>query len=132
MGFLSKLFGGKQNAEQVGSVQATMYCLTKTPEQVEMLCNGYKRTVDDEIFPPDTVWVGPRSKVYHYLDSCCGYVLADGTIPLPESEALRLGLHRCKKCDWHGVPVPEPGTKSVSMAKPVSRIASEPIRRKQK
>lgn len=108
-----------------GSVHAQMLQITRTDEQVEMLRSGYKENFDNEIFEPGTVWAIPRSKVYHYRDVCCGTVLAEA-VPIAEGEALRRGLHRCKKCDWHGTPVPAPSDSPMPDRRPVSKAKVEP------
>ena len=87
-GFLSGLFSRKE----------------KPVDRIEMLRKGYKENFDGEFFPPDTVWAAPGSKVYHAMDHCTAtgdYV--DGG-PLSESEAIRRGLRRCKRCEWLKVP----------------------------
>lgn len=86
MGFLSSLFMKKPKAEPI--------------DRIEMLRKGYKENFEGEFFPPDTVWAAPGSKVYHVGDHCSatgGQVDGD---PLPESEAIRRGLRRCKRCEW--------------------------------
>lgn len=90
MSFLSSLFKKKPKAEPI--------------DRIEMLRQGYKENFEGEFFPPDTVWTAPGSKVYHALDHCTAtgdYI--DGC-PLPESEAIRQGLRRCKRCEWLKVP----------------------------
>ena len=128
MGFLSKIFGAAHGGGFSASVGSSMLEITRTDEQSEMLRNGYKENFSHEIFAPDTVWVGPRSKVYHFLDSCSSGVLPDGSVAIPEGEALRRGLHRCKKCDWGNVPVPPPASKPMRDARPVSRCKVRKIR----
>ena len=124
---------GEAKSEQVstnqsGSVQMEVQRIDRTDEQIKMLRNGYKENFDNEIFAPDTVWAGPRSKVYHCLDCCVdGIVIADG-IPMPESEALRRGLRRCKKCDWGNIPIPSPGKKPITRSKPISRASVKTIK----
>lgn len=84
MGFLSGLFGRKE----------------KPVDRIEMLRKGYKENFDGEFFPPDTVWAAPGSKVYHVGDHCTGTGGQVDGGPLPESEAIRQGLRRCKRCEW--------------------------------
>ena len=109
-----------------GSVSAQRFQITRTDEQVEMLRAGYKENAAHEIFPPDTVWASPRSEVYHFGDSCGSVILPD-VVPIGEGEALRRGLRRCKKCDWHGAPVPAPGSSPEPVRTPVSRAKVEPV-----
>lgn len=90
-------------------------------EQERLKRAGYKEAGDFELFPPDTVWVGSGSKVYHYSDFCIDGIQLRDALPLSESEALRRGLRRCKKCDWHGVPVPAAGQRPAPAVKPLSR-----------
>lgn len=122
---LSIIFPISRN--NASSIDIGMLKVEWTDKQREMLRNGYKETFDNEIFPPDTVWAGSHSKVYHYSDCCAGVGIADGE-PMPESEALRRGLRRCKKCDWHGTPVPSPGKKPVPKSKPVSKAVVKPVK----
>lgn len=109
-----------------GSVSAQRFQITRTDEQAEMLRAGYKENAAHEIFPPDTVWASPRSGVYHFGDSCGSVILPD-VVPIGEGEALRRGLRRCKKCDWHGVPVPAPGSSPEPVRTPVSKAKVEPV-----
>ena len=99
MGFLSKIFAPFGGGTKPG-FQA-YYRTEYTSTQLEMLQMGYKENSDHEIFMPDTVWIGPRSKVYHSCDRCLGtsFGVSGGAIPIPESEAVRRGLHRCKRCE---------------------------------
>lgn len=108
------------------SVSAQRFQITRTDEQVEMLRAGYKENSAHEIFPPDTVWASPRSEVYHFGDSCGSVILPD-VVPIGEGEALRRGLRRCKKCDWHGAPVPAPGSSPEPVRTPVSKAKVEPV-----
>ena len=87
---------------------------------------GFKENSAHEIFPPDTVWASPRSEVYHFGDSCGSVILPD-VVPIGEGEALRRGLRRCKKCDWHGAPVPAPGSSPEPVRTPVSKATVEPV-----
>ena len=121
MGFLSKIFAPFGGGTKPG-FQA-YYRTEYTSTQLEMLQMGYKENSDHEIFMPDTVWIGPRSKVYHSCDRCLGtsFGVSGGAIPIPESEAVRRGLHRCKRCEWGRSPVPAPSQKPLSEARPVSR-----------
>lgn len=109
-----------------GSVSAQRFQITRTDEQVAMLRAGYKENAAHEIFLPDTVWASPRSEVYHFVDSCGSVILPD-VVPIGEGEALRRGLRRCKKCDWHGAPVPAPGSSPEPVRTPVSRAKVEPV-----
>ena len=117
MGLLSKLFGIST------SVGIERQEISWTDAQVDMLKRGYKRNFNDELFPPDTVWAGPRSKVYHVSDSCSDGVVLSGYDPIPESEGVRRGLHRCKKCTWGKTPVPAPCRRPVTKVKPVSQAS---------
>lgn len=122
MGFLSKILGPHGGGSTKPGFRA--YCRTEyTSTQLEMLQMGYKENSNHEIFMPDTVWVGPRSKVYHSQDHCFGTAFgANGdAIPIPESEAVRRGLHRCKRCEWSKAPVPAPSRRPLGEARPVSR-----------
>ena len=65
MGFLSKIFSTFEGGTKPGFQP---HCRTEySPAQLEMLQMGYKENSAHEIFMPDTVWIGPRSKVYHCL-----------------------------------------------------------------
>lgn len=46
------------------------------------------------------VCVNPGSKVYHCESGGCGTIASDAT-DMTEKKAIALGLHRCKRCDWH-------------------------------
>lgn len=109
-----------------GSVSAQRFQITRTDEQEAMLRAGCKESTVHEIFEPDTVWVVPRSGVYHFEDFCGSVILPDA-VPMGEAEALRRGLRRCKKCDWHGAPVPAPGTSPEPVRTPVSKVKVEPV-----
>lgn len=110
-----------QKRKRSGSVGLERYRVEWSDAQERLIRDGYKEAGDYELFPPDTVWATPRAKVYHYSDSCVdGIVLVDGEA-MKESEALRRGLRRCMRCDWHGVSVPAPGKRPSSKVKPVSR-----------
>ena len=92
-------------------------------EYIDLMQDGYKETIDREIFPPDTVWAGSKSKVYHSTDGngCSGY-LPEDVDAMPEAEAIRRGLHRCKLCEWpKGSMPPEPAPNPLPLAKPVAR-----------
>lgn len=65
------------------------------------LQSGWKMDAHERIHPPDTVWVGPRSKVYHCRDYCCGAIIAaDGIRSMTERKAISLGYRKCQRCDW--------------------------------
>ena len=68
MGFLSKIFAPFGGGTKPG-FQA-YYRTEYTSTQLEMLQMGYKENSDHEIFMPDTVWIGPRSKVGLSLQGC--------------------------------------------------------------
>jgi len=48
----------------------------------------------------DKVCVNPGSKVYHCESGGCGGMASDAA-EMTEQKAIALGLHRCKRCDWH-------------------------------
>ena len=110
------------------SVKIEKSVIIRTEKQEAMLRSGYKESFDHEIFPPDTVWAGHRSKVYHYSDICSNGEGDNDWQPLSEGEALRRGLHRCKKCDWHGAPVPAPLKRPGKPVKPVSHVKVKVIK----
>lgn len=74
-------------------------------KNMKRLESGWKRDCDGVVHPPDTVWVGPRSQVYHHMDYCRGCYISSGK-PMPEKKAIKLGLCRCSKCDWDYTPFP--------------------------
>lgn len=76
MGFLSKIFAPFGGGTKPG-FQA-YYRTEYTSTQLEMLQMGYKENSDHEIFMPDTVWIGPRSKVYHSCDRSLPWHLVRG------------------------------------------------------
>jgi hypothetical protein len=70
-----------------------------------LLKSGWKRDLNGVVHPPDTVWVRPRSHVYHHMDFCQGGYFEKST-SMTEMAAERLGLRRCSKCDWDYIPFP--------------------------
>lgn len=127
MGLFSKLLP-RSKVEFSGSVTASERVIERTDKQVDMLRNGYKENWEHEIFKPDTVWFGARSKVYHCSD-CCNGSFVSGATPYPEAEAVRRGLTRCKKCEWHGAAIPKPCKHPAQPSKPVSKASVRPARR---
>lgn len=79
-------------------------------KESRMIREGCKEGPNMVYYPPDTVFARKHSEVYHVENGCAGvgilYREKDGYI-LPEAEALRRGLRRCKKCQWK-TPQPEP------------------------
>lgn len=70
-------------------------------EEVLLLQSGWKRDIDDEIYPPETVWVNTRTDIYHCFYHCNGTAISQSVVErMPESEAVSLGYTRCRRCDW--------------------------------
>ncbi len=68
--------------------------------------NGYQEW-DWEYYDPDTVWLAGRNgKTYHSSPYCNSYIKFTDPIPLPECEAVRRKLKRCKRCQWKSEPPP--------------------------
>ena len=114
MGLFSKLFGGSARHEHPSSYD----------DYIRLMQQGYKESRDREVFPPDTVWAGRRSKVYHSSDAqwCGAGAFPEDAEPMPEAEAVRRGLHRCKRCEWPvGSAPPEPARRALPLARPVMR-----------
>lgn len=128
MGFLSMLFGKKQTPTMSVSIGSELRRISYTDEQVEMLESGYKESCDHEIFSPDTVWFAPRSQVYHASDCCSGCIISDDPIAVPEKEAVRRGLRRCKKCEWPDTAIPSPSIRPMRNSRPVSKCDVKRLR----
>lgn len=128
MGLLSALFGKKQAPTMSFSIGAELRRISYTDEQVEMLKSGYKESRYHEIFSPDTVWFGPRSQVYHSSDCCSGCVISEDPIAVPEKEAIRRGLRRCRKCEWPDAPIPSPSLRPMRNSRPVSKCEVKRLR----
>lgn len=96
MGFLSKIFAPFGGGTKPG-FQA-YYRTEYTSTQLEMLQMGYKENSDHEIFMPDTVWIGPRSKVYHSCDRCLGtsFGVSGGAIPTRKARQFAVGFTAAK------------------------------------
>lgn len=102
MGIFSFLFGSQHTKSADGpdfEISASVGHSEIDRSDLFLLASGWKRDVDGEIHPPETVWANPRGSVYHHLDCCCGVVLS-GSVPMTEGEAVDLGLSRCSRCDW--------------------------------
>ena len=102
MGILSALFGkSKPHINVTIETSATYSHSYFSAKDMKRLQSGWKQDADGEIYPPDTVWTRPGSKVYHNLDFCpasCNF--CDSVKPMSEKEAIKRGLRRCSKCDW--------------------------------
>lgn len=103
-----------------GSSGAYKTVIEYSEKQQGLLQAGYKVNDAYEIFSPDTVWIGPRSKVYHAEDCCAGFFVTDA-VPFPEAEGVRRGLHRCKKCEWRSAEIPKACKRPAKPSRPVSK-----------
>lgn len=100
-------FGGHKSRPRISvEVSAKVGHRYISDRDMKRLRDGWKMDVDGKVHPPDTVWVSPRSKVYHHMDYCRGAYLENAT-PMPEKKAIRLGLHYCSRCDWSYTPFSE-------------------------
>lgn len=99
---------------------------TAVSEKIEELKKaGYKTTWDGKyelFYPPDTVFFYPGSLVYHYDTGCGAWSCEKELEAVPEAEAVRRGMRRCKKCEWGDMPIPAPCIHEVSNAKPAYRF----------
>lgn len=65
--------------------------------------SNWKRDTNGKLFPPDTVWIAPHSKVYHCCDTCRKSIISSRSneiIFMSENEAVQIGLRPCSRCDW--------------------------------
>lgn len=106
MGILSALFG-KRKSIPIATVEISAKYSHDYISDTDMkrMQSGWKRDMDGIVHPPDTVWVGPRSQVYHHMDYCRGSRICSGK-PMPEKKAVKLGLRPCSKCEWDYIPFP--------------------------
>lgn len=80
-------------------ISATVSHSYISDKDMKLLQSSWKRDCDGMVHPPDTVWVAPRSQVYHHMDYCHGRRIFSGK-SMSEKKAVKLGLCRCSKCDW--------------------------------
>lgn len=101
------IFFGRRKPRPIATVEISAEIGNSyiSDKDMKLLQSGLKRDMDGEIYPPDTVWVSPRSHVYHHMDYCRGCRISSGK-PMPESKAIKLGLRACSKCDWDYTPFP--------------------------
>ena len=102
MGILSALFGKQKPRVNITiETSATVGQSYISDKDLKRLQSGWKQDANGIIYPPDTVWVRPGSKVYHHLDFCPGSCNScDSVKPMSEKEAIKRGLRPCSKCDW--------------------------------
>lgn len=104
MGFFSWLFGKSSPKTPLASVKYSTSATTRSravpDSETSLLSAGWKRDLNGDLFPPDTVWAGRRSQVYHYLDYCCGAIICNDPDPMTEAQAKERGLRPCSKCRW--------------------------------
>lgn len=115
-------FGKPPAPEDVPLVQPAHHSTNrKNKEASSLIKRGYP-VFQGFVYPPDTVFVCLNSRVYHsvpYSKSCPlnNYKV----LPVPESEAVRRGLRRCKKCQWPAPP-PAPSPFPVEFSKPICHV----------
>lgn len=97
----------------------------KSKEALSYVKQGYP-VFQGYVYPLDTVFVLGNSKTYHSsADSKSCSINQSRTLPIPESEAVRRGFRRCKRCHWKTPVPPTASPYPVEIAKPICSIYVE-------
>lgn len=111
MGIFSSLFGHKKTVNLKVNIKTSITAslshraISEHDLQLEHL--GYKRGIDNRLYPPDTVFINKGSDVYHANSFCRGVSVYGGPRPMSEGEAIKLGYRRCEVCNWDKFAKPE-------------------------
>ena len=95
----------------------------KNKDAISLIKQGFP-VFQGYVYPTDTVFVCLNSTVYHSVPSSNSCPLNDYRVfPIPESEAVRRGLRRCRKCRWSSPPPPPPPSSvPVKFSEPICQV----------